>query len=98
MAVHSNNFPDDLSQIAFVLSLMKGGTAGPWATRVIKTLTRALTWEQFNQDLQDAFGEANPGAAARAKLKALWMGTSTADEFIQQFEALADESEFTAWR
>ena len=37
--------------------------------------------------------EVNPGAAARAKLEALRMGTSTADKFIQQFEALADESE-----
>ena len=44
-------------------------------------------------DLQDVFGKANPGAAARAKLEALRMGTSTADEFIQQFKALADESE-----
>ena len=93
MAVRSNDFPDDLSRIAFVLSLMKGSTAGPWATRMIKTLTHALTWEQFDWDLQDAFGKANPGAAARAKLEALQMGTSTADEFIQQFEALADESE-----
>ena len=54
MAVRSNDFLDDLSRIAFVLSLMKGGTAGPWATCMIKTLTRMLTWEQFNQDLQDA--------------------------------------------
>jgi hypothetical protein len=35
IAVRSNDFLDDLSQIAFVLSLMKGCTAGPWATRVI---------------------------------------------------------------
>ena len=83
MAVCSNDFLDDLSRIAFVLSLMKGGTAGPWATRMIKTLTHTLTWEQFDRDLQDAFGEANPGAAARAKLEALRMGTSTADKFIQ---------------
>jgi hypothetical protein len=93
MAVRSNDFPDDLSRIAFVLSLMKGGTAGPWATRAIKTLSRALTWEQFDRDLQDAFGEANPGAAARAKLESLRMSTNTADEFIQQFETLSDESE-----
>ena len=69
MAVRSNDFPDDLSRIAFVLSLMKGGTAGPWATRAIKTLSHALTWEQFDRDLHDAFGEANLGAAAQAKLK-----------------------------
>ena len=93
MAVHSNDFPDNLSQIAFVLSLMKGGTAGPWVTHMIKTLTHALMWEQLDWDLQDAFGKVNPGAAARAKLEALQMGTSTADEFIQQFKALADESE-----
>ena len=54
-----------------MLTLMKGGTAGPWATRAIKTLSRALTWEQFDRDLQDAFREANPGAAARAKLESL---------------------------
>ena len=93
MAVRSNDFPGDLSRIAFVLSLMKGGTAGPWATRVIKILSCDLTWEQFDRNLQDAFGEANPGAAARARLESLRMSTNTADEFIQQFETLADESE-----
>ena len=61
-------------------------------TCMIKTLTRALMWEQFDWDLQDVFGKANPGAAARAKPEALQMGTSPADEFIQQFEALADKS------
>jgi hypothetical protein len=93
MAVRSNDFPDDLSRIAFVLSLMKGGTAAPWAMRIIKTLTHDLTWVQFERDLETAFGEANPGAAARAKLESLRMGSSTADEYIQQFETLADESE-----
>ena len=48
MAVHSNDFPDDLTQITFMLSLMKGGTAGPWATCAIKTLSCALMWEQFD--------------------------------------------------
>ena len=42
MAVCSNDFLDDPPRIAFVLSLMKGGTAGPWATHMIKTLTRTL--------------------------------------------------------
>ena len=72
---------------------MKGGTASPWAMRVMKTLSRGLTWVQFKRDLYTAFGEANPGAAAWAKLESLRMGASTADECIQQFETLADESE-----
>jgi hypothetical protein len=71
MAVCSNNFPDDLSQIAFVLSLMKGGTATLWAMQMTKTISHSLTWEQFKQDLQAAFGEPNPGAAAQAKLESL---------------------------
>ena len=50
-------------------------------------------WVQFECDLYAAFGEANPGATARAKLESLRMGTSTADEYIQQFKTLADESE-----
>lgn len=93
MAVRSNDFPDDLSRIAFALSLMKGGTAAPWAMRVIKTLSHDLTWAQFERDLHTTFGEANPGATARAKLESLRMGTNTADEYVQQFETLADESE-----
>ena len=36
---------------------------------------------------------SEPWSSCQSQLKALWMGTSTADEFIQQFEALADESE-----
>jgi hypothetical protein len=72
---------------------MKGGMAAPWAMRIIKTLTHDLTWVQFERDLETAFGEANPGAAARSKLESLRMGSNTADEYIQQFETLADESE-----
>ena len=93
MAVCSNDFPDDLTQIAFILSLMKGGTASPWAMQVMKTLSHGLTWVQFEHDLYTAFGEVNPRAAAQAKLESLQMGASTADEYIQQFETLADESE-----
>jgi hypothetical protein len=40
-----------------------------------------------------AFGEPNPGAAARAKLESLQMGSNTANEYVQQFKTLADESE-----
>ena len=72
---------------------MNGGTASPWAMQVMKTLLRGLTWVQFKHDLYTTFGEVNPGAAARAKLESLQMGASTADEYIQQFETLADESE-----
>ena len=71
MAVRSNDFPDDLTRIAFILSLMKGSTTSPWAMQVMKTLSCGLTWVQFEHDLYTAFGEANPGAAARAKLESL---------------------------
>jgi hypothetical protein len=93
MAIRSGDFPDELSRIAFMLALMKGGTAAPWATRMIKKLAGPLSWEEFEREFEDAFGEVNPGATARAKLESLRMGSNSADEYIQQFETLADESE-----
>ena len=93
VAVRGGDFPTDLSRIAFVLSLMKGGTAGPWATRAIKKLTASLTWDEFKLELEATFDEVNPGATARMKLESLRMGSNTADEYIQQFETRADDSE-----
>ena len=36
--MRSTEFQDEKSQILFVLSYMKGGTAGPWATQKINTI------------------------------------------------------------
>ena len=36
---------------------------------------------------------SEPWSSRQSQIEALWMGTSTVDKFIQQFEALTDESE-----
>ena len=61
--VRAAEFPSALSQILFVLSYMKGGTAGAWATQcTIALLTAgspALTMDEFNTELDAMFQDLN---------------------------------------
>ena len=38
MAMQNTKFQDEKSQILFILSYMKGGTTGPWATQTINAI------------------------------------------------------------
>ena len=38
MAMRNTEFQDEKSQILFILSYMKRGTTGPWATQKINTI------------------------------------------------------------
>src|ERR1700746_631626 len=38
LSMRQSEFPDERSNVLFVLSYMKGGTAGPWATQRINSL------------------------------------------------------------
>src|SRR4029077_10358422 len=87
--IHAAEFPNTLSQILFVLSYMKGGTAGAWATQhTIALLTAgspALTMDEFNMELNAMFQDPNHEATARQKLAALQKGNNSIDKIIQEF-------------
>src|SRR5258708_9151529 len=38
LSMRHSEFPDECSNILFILSYMKGGTAGPWATQRINSI------------------------------------------------------------
>ena len=64
MAMHSMEFQDEKSQILFVLSYMKGGTAGPWATQKINAIlsdtnSTPETFEDFAAELDVMFADPN---------------------------------------
>ena len=57
-------FTDEQSSILFVLSYMKGGSAGPWATQKINRILDAAdptetTWARFTIELNEMFLDPN---------------------------------------
>ena len=57
-------FQDERSQILFVLSYMKGGTTGPWATQRINAIlydndSAPQTFDKFAAELDSMFANPN---------------------------------------
>ena len=72
----------------FVLSYMKGGSAGPWATQKINRILDAANptetmWVEFMIELNEMFMDQ---ATARRKLATLCQGDSSVEELIQEFK------------
>ncbi len=90
MSMRHAEFPDEHSQVLFVLSYMKGGAAGPWATQRINTLLApgapSIAFDDFAQELDSMFADPNRQATARQKLTSLRQGNESVDKLIQQFE------------
>ena len=64
MAMRAIEFQDERSQILFVLSYMKGGTAGPWATQRINAIlydndSTPQTFNEFAAELNSMFADPN---------------------------------------
>ena len=64
MAMHSTKFQDEKSQILFILSYMKGGTTGPWATQKINAIlsdavSAPETFDAFATELDVMFADPN---------------------------------------
>ena len=62
-------FPDEHSHILFILSYMKGGSAGPWATQKVNQLLDPLlpatpTLDEFAEELDSMFADLNREAVA----------------------------------
>src|SRR5258708_7897083 len=87
LSMRSTEFMDEQSTILFVLSYMKGGSAGPWATqkinRILDTANSAsTTWAEFTIELDEMFVDLNHQATARRKLATLHQGDSSVEELI----------------
>ena len=87
LSMRHSEFPDECSNILFILSYMKGGTAGPRATQRINSIlypseTEKVTWAGFVSELDKMFADPNHQATARRKLTTLHQGDSSVEELI----------------
>src|SRR5258708_35256062 len=89
--MRQSEFLDKRSNVLFILSYMKGGSAGPWATQKITSIlcpanTEEVTWAGFVLELDKMFADPNRQATAWRKLATLHQGDSSVEELIQEFE------------
>src|SRR5258706_7471370 len=73
LSMRSAEFTDKQSSILFVLSYMKGGSTGPWATQKINRIldganSASTTWADVTIVLNDMFIDLNHQATTRRKL------------------------------
>src|SRR5258708_1981624 len=91
LSMRSTKFMDKWSSILFVLSYMKGGSAGPWETQKINMIldtanSASTTWAELTIELNEMFTDPNHQATARRKLTTLCQGDSPMEELIQEFK------------
>src|SRR5258705_4313285 len=89
LSMRCSEFPDERSNTLFVLSYMKGGSAGPWATQKINSIlfdAQEVMWAGFVEELDKMFADPNCQATARRKLATLRQGDSSVEELIREFE------------
>jgi Retrotransposon gag protein/Zinc knuckle len=100
--VRKADFQDDEEKIAWVIGLMKGGTAGPLADNFVDELIDPSKptpdylsdWKKFMTKMDEMFKEADEQGKALQKLKALKQGSKTADEFFAEFKTWAAATKF----
>src|SRR5258708_35142178 len=89
LSMRRSEFLDKHSNALFILSYMKGGSAGPWATQKINSIlfdAQEVTWAGFVEELDKMFADPNCQATARRKLTTLCQGDSSVEELIREFE------------
>src|SRR5260221_13029378 len=89
LSMRRSEFPDECSNTLFILSYMKGGSAGPWATQKINSIlfdAQEVMWAGFIEELDEMFADPNHQATARRKLATLCQGDSSVEELIQEFK------------
>jgi hypothetical protein len=94
-----NRFPqgDEKRRILFALTYIRGGTAGTWADNQTTAMldqdpTRHpfLTFQDFSDTFERAFGDADRAQRARIDMSVLKMKSGdTVEEYTTAFEALA---------
>src|SRR5260221_1485237 len=89
LSMRHSKFLDERSNALFILSYMKGGSTGPWATQKINSIlfdTQEVMWARFIEELDEMFADPNRQATARRKLATLNEGDSLVEEVIREFE------------
>ena len=87
LSMRQSKFPDECSNVLFILSYMKGGSAGPWATQKINSILypanmEEVTWAGFILELDKMFVDPNHQATAWRRLATLHQGNSSVEELI----------------
>src|SRR6266446_462566 len=74
----------------FILSYMKGGATGTWATHKIQQVLNPsrtpMMMDKFKAEVDLVFVDLNQEVTAWQKLSTLWQGANSIDELIQQFK------------
>src|SRR5260221_508359 len=91
LSMRQSKFPDECSNVLFVLLYMKGGSTGPWAMQKINSILypanlEEVTWAGFISELDEMFVDPNCQATAGRKLATLCQGDSSVEELIREFE------------
>src|SRR5258707_893876 len=73
LSMRQSKFPDEHSNVLFILSYMKGGSAGPWATQKINSILypanlEEVTWAGFVLELDEMFVDPNPAHVTSSRL------------------------------
>src|SRR5260370_23298081 len=84
LSMRHSEFLDECSNILVILSYMKGGTAGPWATQKINSIlypadAEEVTWAGFVSELDEMFVDPNCQATAPRKLATLYQGNGVVE-------------------
>src|SRR5260221_4610070 len=85
LSMRQSEFPDKHSNVLFILSYMKGGSAGPWATQKINSILYPANLEEvtragFISELDEMFADPNHQATTWRKLATLHQGSSSVEE------------------
>ena len=95
------NYLDEFTKIAYVLSYMKGGSAGIWSKNFTKARNTADNWEEYiwkptarkttmRKKISTDFEEFNKQADARDKLARLNQGKESFNTYLQLFEQVTE--------
>lgn len=85
-------------KILFIMSYMRGGTAGPWKEDYFNSTMKDNNgdfgeYATFLKAVAEAFSPSDAAGDARSKLKTLQMkGGMTADEYVAEFRTAASHS------
>src|SRR5258705_3965427 len=87
LSMRQSKFLEECSNVLFVLSYMKGGSTGPWATQKTNSILypanmEEVTWAGFVLELDKMFADPNHQAPAQRKLATLHQGNSSVEELI----------------
>src|SRR5260221_4056747 len=90
ICLRGSEFPNETSQMLFILSYMKGRATGTWVMHKIQQVLNPsrmpMMMDKFEAEVGLIFVDLNREATAWQKLSTLQQGTNSINELIQQFE------------